>query len=259
MRANPLREKWSTGETAYGGWMTIPSSVTAEVMAVHDLDYLCVDMQHGLVGYADSVSMLQAVSLGSATPLVRVPENTTSHISKALDAGAMGVIVPMVNTVEEAEAAARACFYAPKGGRSYGPTRVAAVEGTDYFASANATVACIPMIETMEAIDNLEGIVAVEGVDAVYVGPADLAVSMGLAPGTDDPKFLDTLARVVETCDRHGVVPGCHATPATAADRVERGFRMVTVVADLLVLRAGSASAVAQARGVTISVTDALY
>lgn len=259
MRANPLREKWSSGDTAYGGWMTVPSSVTAEVMAVHDLDYLCVDMQHGLVGYRDSVSMLQAVSLGSATPLVRVAENSPSHISKALDAGAMGVIVPMVNTVAEAEAAVRSSFYAPVGGRSYGPTRVAAVEGSDYFAHANASVACIPMIETSEAVANLDDIAALEGVSAVYVGPADLAVSMGLPPGTDDPAFLEALAHVVATCARHGVVPGCHATPSTAADRVARGFRMVTVVADLLVLRAGSANAIAQAKGEPVSATEALY
>jgi len=239
--------------------MTIPSSVTAEVMAVHDLDYLCVDMQHGLVGYTNAVSMLQAVSLGSATPLVRVAENATSHISKALDAGAMGVIVPMVDTVAEAEAAVRACFYAPKGGRSYGPTRVAAVEGSDYFTSANQTVACIPMIETAQAVENLDAIASLDGVSAVYVGPADLAVSMGLPPGTDDPAFLEALAHVVTTCDEHGVVPGCHATPSTAADRVERGFRMVTVVADLQVLRAGSANAIARARGVELPTSDGLY
>ena len=232
-----------------GGWLSVPSSVTAEVMAATDLDYLCIDMQHGLVDYSDSVSMLQALTLGTATPVVRVPENTPANISKALDAGAMAIIIPMVNSTLQCKAAVFSCFYAPEGSRSYGPTRVAAVEGSDYYARANGSVACIPMIETVEAMGDLDGILTVSGVEAVYVGPADLAISMGLQPGGAQPEFLAALDGIVEACNKHGVVPGIHATPTTTKDRVERGFRMITVVADLLALKGGVAAAITTARG----------
>ena len=221
MRSNLLREKWLTGNVAYGGWMAIPSSVTAEVMADTDLDYLCIDMQHGLIDYSDSLAMLQVLSLGAATPTVRVPENLPSYISKALDAGAMAIIVPMVNSRDECQAAVDACLYSPQGARSYGPTRAAFVEGTDYYETVNDEVACIPMVETVEAVDNLDGILSVNGVDAIYVGPADLAISMGMAPGNAQPEFLAALDAIVAACRQHDVVPGIHATPSTAGDRID--------------------------------------
>lgn len=238
MRPNPLRVKWASGETALGGWLSIPSSVSAEAMAALGLDYVCVDMQHGLVDYSDSVAMLQAITTGSSTAVVRVPENQFGHIGKALDAGAMGVIVPMVNTEEQAREAVTAGRYAPAGGRSYGPTRVAAVEGTDYFDRANDEVSLIPMIETVEAMSNLDAILSVDGVDAIYVGPADLSISLGVDPRGDDPKLLDALDTIVDACNRHGVVPGMHTNVARAQDRMQRGFRMLTITADLVALRA---------------------
>ena len=259
MRANPMREKWTAGEVAMGGWLAVPSSITAEAMAACDLEYLCIDMQHGLIDYSDSVGMLQAITLGTATPLVRVPENTTANISKALDAGAMAVIIPMVNSTEQCEEAVSSCFYAPKGSRSHGATRAAAVEGPDYLERANNSVACIPMIETVEAVDDIDGILSVPGVEAIYVGPADLAISMGLPPGGAQAEFLAVLDSIVEACNRHAVVPGIHATPTTTADRVERGFRMITVVADLKALKSGVASAIATARGDESTGSSALY
>ena len=228
-------------------------------MAATGLDYLCVDMQHGLVDYSDCVRMLQALTLGAATPTVRVPENTPANISKALDAGAMTVIVPMVNSRQECEAAVDSCYYAPKGGRSYGPTRAAAVEGSDYYSAANDSVACIPMVETVEAMADIDGILSVEGVEAIYVGPSDLAISMGLAPGGAQPEFMAALDSIVEACNRHEVVPGIHATPLSTSDRAARGFRMITVVADLLAMKAGLTSAIAQARGTDESRDDSLY
>ena len=212
--------------------------MTAEAVAAAGFDYVCVDMQHGLVGYPDSVSMLQAITTGDATPVVRVPENQFGYIGKALDAGAVGVIVPMVNSVEQCEAAIDAGRYTPDGSRSYGPTRAAAVEGTDYYAAANEAVSIIPMIETVAAVDAIDDILAVDGVRAIYVGPADLSISMGLPPANEDPSFHDALDAIVAACGRHGVVPGIHTTPATAPDRLGRGFRMVTITADLVALRA---------------------
>jgi 4-hydroxy-2-oxoheptanedioate aldolase len=213
MRRNPLRERFASGYVALGGWISIPGSITAEAMAATDLDYLCIDMQHGLVDYSDSVQILQALTLGTATPAVRVPENTPSHISKALDTGAMAIIIPMVNSTAECEAAVESCYYSPKGGRSFGPTRALWVEGSDYCERANDTISCIPMVETVAAVEAIDGIISVPGVEAIYVGPADLAISMGLAPGQAQPEFLEMLATIVEACTRHGVVPGIHATP----------------------------------------------
>ena len=171
----------------------------------------------------------------------------------------MAIIVPMVNTQEQCEAAVQSCFYSPKGERSYGPTRAASVEGSDYFALANDTVACIPMLETVEAINNIDAILSVPGVEAVYVGPADLAISMGLTPGADEPELLDTLDSIVASCDKHGAIPGIHTTPSTAQDRITRGFRMMSVVADLPAFRAAVEASISKARGETTTTSAALY
>lgn len=237
MRPNPLKSTFEAGTNALGAWITTSSSISAEVAASSGYDYVCLDMQHGLMDYSDTVPMLQALTIGSATPVVRVPENQPNHIGKALDAGAMGIIIPMVNTVGQCEAAVAACRYAPEGSRSYGPSRVIGVEGADYFDRANTDISVIPMIETVEALRNLDAILSVPGVDAIYVGPSDLAISQGFGPGTSEPAFLEALAVIVAACERHDVVPGIHATPTTANDRLNRGFRMVTVTADLVALR----------------------
>lgn len=249
MRPNPLRARWAAGEPAIGGWLTIPNQLTAEMTAAADLDYVCIDMQHGLIDYSDVVHMLTAVTAGGVTPIVRVPENSIANISTALDAGAIGVIVPLVNTVEEAASVVSACRYPPAGERSYGAIRAAAVEGPDYYDRANDEVVCIPMIETVEAVDDLDDILSIPGIDVAYVGPSDLSISMGYWPGTAAAPFLAMLDRIVEACDRHGVVPAIQASPSTAADRLARGFRMVTVVTDILAYRVSVDLAIAQARG----------
>ncbi|MDH3306788.1 MAG: aldolase/citrate lyase family protein [Acidimicrobiia bacterium] len=237
MRPNPLRDCWSAERVSLGGWLTVPSAVTAEVVAAAGLDYVVVDGQHGLIDYSDSLSMLQAITTWGVTPVVRVLHNRPEHIGRALDAGAMAVIVPMVNSPEECEAAVRASRYAPAGSRSFGPTRAATVEGADYFDKANEQVALIPMIETAQALQSIDSIVSVDGVEAIYVGPADLAISLGFSPGSTDPLFLEALDQVVDSCRRHDVIPGIHANRSTVQDRLERGFQMVTVVTDLSALQ----------------------
>ncbi len=249
MNPNPLRQRWSDGEPAVGAWLSIPSQITAEAVAVADLDYVCIDMQHGPIGFSDAVRMLPSIVLGGVTPIIRIPENTTANISTALDAGAMGVIVPLVNSPEEAASAASACRFPPAGGRSIGANRVLLLEGGDYYERADDAVACMPMIETLEAIAVLDEILSVPGVDVAYVGPSDLALSMGYRPGTTAPDYLDMLDTIVEACNRHDVIPGIQATPGTAADRLERGYRMVTVVSDLQAFRVAIDLAIADGRG----------
>ncbi|MGI9624515.1 MAG: HpcH/HpaI aldolase family protein, partial [Acidimicrobiales bacterium] len=200
--------------------------------------------------YSTTVPMLQALDLGTATPIVRVPWNEPGIIGKMLDAGAMGIVIPMVNTVAEAEAAVRACRYAPAGARSYGPTR-AAMRVDGYYEAANDAVACIPMIETTQAISNIGDILAVPGIDAVYVGPADLSITLGLPPGNNDDSadFMSALETIVEACQHQGVVAGIHATTALVSKRLDMGFGMVTATSDMVAMRAGLAPAVATVPG----------
>jgi len=247
MRPNPLRSKWAAGQPALGSWVSIPSQLVAEAVAANDLDYVVIDCQHGFIGFDDTVRMLAALNTGGVTPIVRVPELSTANISRVLDAGAMGVIIPMVNSAEEAAAAVAFTRFPPVGVRSIGAGRALIVEGGDYYQRANEEVACIPMIETMEAIDDLDNILSVPGVDVAYVGPSDLAVAMGYQPGTAAQPFLDMLDHVVEACNRHGVLPGIQATPGTAADRVARGYQMVTMMVDLPAFRAALARGIADA------------
>jgi len=251
MRTNPMRERWASGEPAVGGWLGIPSAYSAEIVARCDLDYVCVDIQHGLLDYGDAWHMLQAINIGSATPLVRVPWNEPGIIGKSLDAGARGIIIPMVNTRAEAEAAIQACRYAPDGSRSYAGTRVVRQEGSDYFANANADVAVIPMVETVEAVANLDDILSVPGVDAVYVGPSDLSVSLGLNPGNNDgePSFDAAVAKILHGCARHNVIAGCHTTSELCQRRIEQGFRMITITSDTVALTRALEDELRRARG----------
>lgn len=255
-----LREKWAAGEETLGFWLSIPSFVSAEISARQPVDYVCVDTQHGVIDYLTSAAMIQAIELGGGTPIVRVPWNEPGIIGKTLDAGAHGVVVPMVNTREQAEAVVRSARYVPNGSRSWGPV-IAGMRHADNRAWADQTTAVIPMIETTEAISNLDDILSVPGVDAVYVGPADLSVSLGLQPsGNADETLLDeALATIVAACGRHGVTPGIHSTGALTQRRREQGFRMITVTSDALALRSGYASELAAARGGAAATSDALY
>jgi 4-hydroxy-2-oxoheptanedioate aldolase len=250
MRENTLKTSWAAGRATLGLWLSADDPVAAEQLGGMGYDYLNVDLQHGLIDYAGSVSLLQAMATSPSVPLCRVPWNEPGIIGKVLDAGAMGVIIPMVNTAAEAEVAVRACRYAPKGSRSFGPARAGLALGPGYYPDANDVIACIPMIETAEALENLDAILDVEGIDAVYIGPADLSISLGLPPGTDNPDqvFVDALAAVVEGCKRRSIAPGIHSSPDVAAKRVEQGFLMVTVTSDLTALASGARSALRAVR-----------
>jgi 4-hydroxy-2-oxoheptanedioate aldolase len=255
-----LRQLWSAGHTTFGAWLTIPSSVSAELATRVGYDYVCLDNQHGALDYQTSVSMIQACELGGVRPICRVPWNEPGVIGKMLDAGAQGVIVPMVNSPEEAEAAVRACRYAPRGARSSGPM-LASARVADYHDWAADHVACIVMIETADAVARVDDILAVPGIDAVYVGPADLSITLGLPPTNNDqsPAFTDALIKVVAACERAGVVPGMHTTAPLVATRVTQGFRMVTVTSDTLAMRAGLAADLATARGTTPATPQGTY
>jgi 4-hydroxy-2-oxoheptanedioate aldolase len=228
---NPLKSAAETG-TALGAWMFLREPLLAEQASKTGYDYVCIDLQHGLAGFDQLPDLLQGVGAGTAAAITRVPWNEPWMIGRALDAGSIGVVVPMVNTVEQAEAAAAACRYAPGGERSIGPIG-AMTRHPGYFRSAGE-VMCIAMIETAEAVDNVDEIAAVPGIDALYVGPADLSLTYGLrpAPDQDDERFQAALAKVVAACERNEIVPGVHASAELAEARRAAGFRMITISYD---------------------------
>jgi 4-hydroxy-2-oxoheptanedioate aldolase len=231
--------------------------LVAESVARTGFDYVCVDTQHGWVDYSDAVPMIQGILLGGSIPVVRVPWNEPGIIGKSLDAGAEAVIVPMVNSVDDAAAAWAAGRYAPEGTRSFGPTAQRPRFDGDPVDWARRSTTVVPMIETEQAVANLDAILAVGGFEAIYVGPADLSVSLGLPAGNNDGEsaFDEALAAIVAGCERAGVVAGIHASGALAQRRTEQGFRMITVAGDVVALRRALADELAQARGAAPTTT----
>lgn len=245
-----LRDRWEVGRTAFGLWFSTDSPSSAEALAGLDFDYVVIDLQHGLMEVAGAISMMRAMSRTEATLLCRVPVNEPGIIGRVLDAGAAGVIVPMVNDAADAEAAVRAAKYSPRGDRSYGPTRARLVGAPADIADANRSTLVIPMIETAEAIGNVAAIAAVDGVDALYIGPSDLSITLGLQPANDqsDPRFMAALSSVLDAARASGVEPGIHADAQLGALRSDQGFTMVTVVTDTQAVVAGAEHALTAAR-----------
>jgi 4-hydroxy-2-oxoheptanedioate aldolase len=243
MRENRLRTLWKADQTAVNGWLAIPNSFAAEVMAHQGWDTLTIDMQHGVIDYAAMVTMLQAISTTPTVPIVRVPWLEPGILMKSLDAGAYGLICPMINTREDAQRFVSYTNYAPKGTRSFGPVRALLYGGADYPAHANDTVVRFAMIETAQALDNLDAILSVEGIDAIYIGPSDLSLSLGCKPVFDDvdPKAAQAMDHILERAKAHGVVAGVHNGRADVARaRSAKGFRFVTLGSDARLLAAGS-------------------
>ena len=247
MQKNRLRQLWDRGKPALNGWCSIGNSFTAEIMAAQGYDSVTVDMQHGALDYSALLPMLQAMRASGATLMARVPWRDPGHIMKALDAGAMGIICPMVNNREEAEEFVSYLRYPPLGQRSFGPTR-AAIAMPGYGLAANSEVLALAMIETADGITNLDEIVATPGLDGIYVGPADLTLGTQkgrLPPGFDrqEPEMIKLLKRIADACKLNGIRACLHcATPDYAARAIEWGYELTTVGGDTRLL-GGAASA----------------
>ena len=259
---NRLKEIWASGKAAVNGWLAIPSGFSAEVMAQCGFDSVTVDLQHGVQDYLSMVACFQAIQAHPVMPMVRVPWNEPGIIGKVLDAGAYGVICPMVNTRDQAEAFVGACKYPPAGTRSNGPIR-AGMYGvsTGYQETANEETICLPMIETREAVASLTAILDVPGVAGVYVGPSDLGFSFGLAPrlDRDEPEILAAYDRILAETSRRGQFSGIHcATPAYAARAIRMGFRLVTVLNDSGLMAQAATAVVTQIREQSGGVADRL-
>ena len=239
----PTLERLRAGDggPAFGLWASIPSSLTAEAAAAAGADYVVVDQQHGAVEPTALLAMLHAIASAGALPLVRVGVNDTWVIGHALDLGAAGVIVPMVEDGAQAARALAACRYAPAGVRSWGALR--ARGGTEPL--------CLVMIETRAGLERVEEIAGTPGLDGVYLGPSDLALSLGLqpTPRLEHPPVLDAIERVRAACEAAGVLCGLHCLAAEdAAANAGRGFALITAGGDLKYLREALAAAVTRAR-----------
>ena len=251
MRENRLRTLWKEGKAAVNGWLAIPSGFSAETMAHQGWDALTIDLQHGLIDYQAMVQMLQAISTTDTVPVVRVPWLEPGILMKTLDAGAYGVICPMVNTREDAQKLVAWTHYQPRGTRSFGPVRALIYGGADYPQHANDTIVTFAMIETAKALDNLDAIMSVEGLDAIYIGPSDLSLALGCRPVFDDvdPKAQQAIDHILERARAHGLVAGIHnGTPAAALARIAKGFQFVTVSSDARLMAAGSQQVLAKMR-----------
>ena len=235
MKDNNVRTIWARGDAVINGWCAIPDSYCTELMAHVGFDSLTIDLQHGVVDYQAAVTMLQAMSTTDVVPLVRLPWNDPAWIMKTLDAGVLGVICPMINNVEQAEKLVGACKYPPRGYRSFGPIRAKVCHGGDYHDHANDNLIVMPQIETLEAIENIDEILTVPGIDGVYVGPSDLSMALGRQPrlGQSDPVCVEARAKIVAACRRHGVAAGIHQQDAKGTlEQIENGFQFVTIASD---------------------------
>lgn len=243
MRENRLKRLWQDGQKANNAWLQIPSGWTAETFAHAGFDSVTIDLQHGMIDYAMAVIMLQAISTSNAVPLARLAWNDPAVIMQLLDAGVYGLICPMINNRAEAEAFVSACRYPPLGMRSFGPARALLYAGDDYLEHANETVLALAMIETAAALENVDDIAAVPGLDGVYIGPSDLSLSLGLKQRADfaDPALLAAFDRILEAAARHDRVVGIYAgSPERAAMLGGRGFHLVSIANDMSILAAGA-------------------
>lgn len=219
----------------WNAWLTIPSAWTAELLAHSGFETLTLDMQHGLIGYDTALSMLQAIATTPAVPLVRVSWNDPALIMRMLDAGAQGIICPMINTEAEAARFVGACRYPPQGYRSAGPIRAELYSQGDYVSGANQQVTTLAMIETVEAVQNLEAILDTPGLDGVYIGPADLSLSMGLPKraNLDDPVLREVIVKILDATHTHGLVAGLPAYQVEKALVMkDLGFDFITPFKD---------------------------
>lgn len=253
MRPNLAKEKFLAGEPIINAWLSIPSSYAAEVVASQGFDSVTVDLQHGMMGFESAIGMLQAISITSATPMVRCPSNNAAEIMRLLDGGAYGVICPSIDTPEMARDFVATCRYPAQGLRSFGPARGVLYGGPDYFDNANGTVLAIAMIESIQALSNLDAILDTPGLDGIYIGPNDLALSLGVKPGqTTDPLLQTTIATILAAARKRNLLAGIFCPDGGAARvRLDEGFHLVTPGNDANALAVASTSRLMAARGKT--------
>ncbi|MFN8512341.1 MAG: aldolase/citrate lyase family protein [Thermomicrobiales bacterium] len=234
-KVNTAKRKMLAGEPAYGYALGMASPLAAEALAATGVDWILLDNQHGSFGPDSTIACLMAMAAGSAIPMARVARNDYTMIGRMLDEGALGIVVPMVHTPELAKQAADACRFPPVGTRSYGWGR-AARYGDDYVDWINDELFLAIQLEDIDAVENAEAILSVPGVDGVWAGPSDLALSMGIDPRrmADDDRHNRALEKIVQACRNTGTIPGLAcASPEEAKMRAAQGFQFVTAGGDM--------------------------
>ncbi len=250
MRKNRLKEIFRSGKSVVNGWLQIPNSFTAELMANQNWDSLTLDMQHGVIDYPNAVGMLQAISTTKVVPMVRVNWNEPGQIMKMLDAGAYGIICPMVSNKREAESFVKACMYPPNGYRSYGPIRGLVYGGPDYADEANNEILKFAMIETKESLENLDEIMKTPGLDGIYIGPADLSLAIGEKPSFDKPEndpVYNIIMKILDHAVKNKIIAGIqNGQPEYAEKMIKKGFQLVTIGSDQRYMTAASKTALSK-------------
>lgn len=248
-----IRERLDAGGVTFGAWCGLSSTFTTELVARAGFDWICIDTQHGLIGFQELAGMLQ-ISTAVGTPaLVRVASHDPAELMHALDAGAEGVVVPMVESAEQARALVGACRYPPAGHRSWGPIRGAFGNAVPGIEAANRTTTVVLMIETVAGVENVEKIAAVAGVDALLVGPSDIAVVHGLTadPDVRAPEHARLVRKVVDAAAAHGIVSGLVCGSMDTARRwAEEGMRLLNVGSELSWMATGARAQIEEARRV---------
>ena len=238
MKTNHVRAKLRQGQPSIGTWLTLPDPLAARMMARIGFDWLTIELEHTPTNLETAATMFAIVSASGSVPLVRVPWNSAENIKRVLDTGAWGIVVPMVNSRAEAEAAVAAARYAPRGQRSIGGQLHAVNFETDpatYYARANDEILVVLMAEHIKAIEAAEEILSVPGIDVVFIGPNDLHNSLGKPPSfdSDDPDFTSALAHILKLARKHGIAPGIHVADVAAAQRrLAQGFQFIAVASE---------------------------
>ncbi|PUA19519.1 HpcH/HpaI aldolase/citrate lyase family protein [Glaciimonas sp. PCH181] len=246
MRVNRLKQLQLEKRVAVNAWISMGNGYLAEVLGHCNFDAVTVDLQHGPYGFDQAVHLLQAISATEAVPLARCAGSTLAEINKLLDAGAYGIICPLIDDVDQAAVFAASCRYPPRGARSYGPARGLLYGGSDYLARADDQIMSLAMIETSNALDNVERMLDVEELDGIYVGPSDLGIALGLGPDAwSDPRMKAAVTHILEVAHARGKYAGifCGA-PDMGEDCVRIGYDLVTPGNDVQLLRAGAAARV---------------
>jgi 4-hydroxy-2-oxoheptanedioate aldolase len=242
-----LQTAWAAGRPTYGGWISIGHSYSAQLVGRAGLAWVGIDAQHGSVAEADLPDLLQAIATTHTPAFVRVAWPAPDAIMRSLDAGANGVIVPMINSPAEAEAAVSACYYPPHGIRSWGPNRAALAVPSYGPAVGNESTLCILMIETVDACERIDEILAVPGIDAVFAGPGDLALTHGFEQSFEDERLAAKLLEIRDACRRAGVVAGIYAgAPAEARRWAAEGFQLIALYSDSDLVVLGAQQLVAE-------------
>jgi 4-hydroxy-2-oxoheptanedioate aldolase len=252
MRANPVKRTLKAGRACVGTWLSLASIAASRFMARSGFGWLTVDMEHSLVGWETAAHMFGAIADAGCTPLGRVPSNRHDHIKRMLDNGAHGIIVPMVNSREEALTAVAAAKYPPAGTRSVGGSLHALnyqCSVSEYFAVADNEILVVLQCEHIRAVEDADSIFSVPGIDAIFVGPNDLAASMRRSDGSlpTAEATEEVMGQVLRACRRHGVAAGLHcATAAEARRRIEEGWQLVAVASELRMMLDGAEAALRQ-------------